>query len=133
MASLSIKISTQKAIESLEARVKVAENAQKEYNAAKKAYEAATKKHKADTLKLILKNATPTEISRRWYGEGRYDVVFQVNEGFLMPEAPESPRHPEGMLSDATLTELKQVIRVLKMTDEPTVNANVMKKFAEYL
>jgi hypothetical protein len=133
MASLAIKISTTKAIETLEARVKLAEAANKEHAALKKAHEAALKKHNADVLKLIVKNGTPKHISRRWYGNQSYEVTFDLNEGVVFPTEPEAPKYPENLLSDITLTDLKQTIRILKMTDEPTVNANLMKKFAEYL
>jgi hypothetical protein len=133
MASLAIKISTTKAIETLEARVKLAEAANKEYAASKKAHDAAIKKHNADTLKLIIKNGTPRELSRRWYGNGTYEVTFDMNEGVVLPEKPSAPEWPTNILADSTLNELKQTIRILKMTDEPTVNANIMKKFADYL
>ena len=134
MASLAIKISTQKAIETLENRIALAEAAVKEWDLLDKQHEAAMKKFRADQLKFVTKNGKPTAISRRWYGDGEVEVTFKLNEGVVLPAAPEAPkRDVTNLLNPSVLEDLKQTVRILKMTDEPTVNASIMKKFADYL
>lgn len=131
--SLSVKVSTVKLVKALEAALAKRE---KEISDYKKAYADYEKERKdfqkalvsmVGTNKLILKE---TQLSNGWRNEPPTAVLtFTYGSGVKLPVEPEHYGHHY----QHEISEIKNAIAILKMTDDETVSTNTYKGVAQYL
>ena len=135
--SVKVKVSTlisslEKALTEREQRFVNQEKEQARYEKEKEAYNSAI-------LKLIKSKGVVTDASRnRWYSSNtkKNTVEFQVTMELPKVALPKEPEHPEAYPDhryERETTEIKQAIRVLKMTEQEYVNASTLKSVSEYL
>ena len=135
--SVKVKVSTlisslEKALVEREQRFANQEKEQALYEKAKEAYNLAI-------LKLIKSKGVVTDASRnRWYSSNtkKNTVEFQVTMELPKTALPAEPEQPEAYSDhryERETTEIKQAIRVLKMTEQEYVNASTLKSVSEYL
>ena len=140
--SISVKVKVSTLISSLEKALAERElrytNQEKElalYEKAKEAYNLAI-------LKLIKSKGVVTDANQnRWYSSsGRNSksktAEFQVTMELPKTALPAEPQCPEAYADhryERETTEIKQAIRVLKMTEQEYVNASTLKSVSEYL
>jgi hypothetical protein len=135
--SISVKIATPKVIKALETRLAELETnyANQEVNEAK--YQKAWEKYKKELIAYATANIKKAENFRTnyrsWNNTLNIDFDLTVAESDL-PKAPE--REFDVMNSHSykdTKDELENAIRILKMTDEETVNTSTYNAIARYL
>jgi hypothetical protein len=135
--SVKVKVSTlisslEKALVEREQRFANQEKEQARYEKEKEAYNLAI-------LKLIKSKGVVTDASRnRWYSSNtkKNTVEFQVTMELPKVTLPKEPETPEAYADhryERETTEIKQAIRVLKMTEQEYVNASTLKSVSEYL
>lgn len=133
MSSINVKVSTQKLIESLESALAVREAAQADYDKKYKQYEADRKKFEKDLIGLIgtkKLSLTNTNI----YTNYRQDVRT-VEFSFSMSDDLKIPQQPEHSLphSSHEITEIRNAIAILRLSDAETVSTSTYKGVARYL
>ena len=134
---ITVKLPTHKVVTALEAKlvaIKKDYANQETYEAKyQKAY-AAWQKELTDFAIANVKKATNFRTNyRAWNGQLNIDYDVIVDEKDL-PVCPE--RAWENMSSHTykeTVEEISNALSILRMTDEPTVNASTMKQIAKYL
>jgi hypothetical protein len=135
--SISVKIATPKVIKALETRLAElnANYANQEANEAK--YTKAMEKYKKEVVAYAVANIKKAENFRTgyrsWNNTLNIDFDLTVSES-EMPKEPE--REFEQMGRHAYLEqkqEIENAIRILKMTDEETVNTSTYNAIARYL
>jgi hypothetical protein len=136
--SVKVKVSTlisslEKALVEREQRFANQEKEMANYEKAKEAYNLAI-------LKLVKTKGVITEASRnRWYSSNNSKsktAEFQVTMELPKTALPTEPQCPETYADhryERETTEIKQAIRVLKMTEQEYVNASTLKSVSEYL
>lgn len=139
--SISVKVKVSTLISSLEKSLVEREqrfaNQEKEmarYEKEKEAYNLAI-------LKLIKSKGIITDATRqRWYHNNSNSksktVEFSVSMELPKTALPKEPECPETYADhryERETTEIKQAIRVLKMTEQEYVNASTLKSVSEYL
>ena len=141
---ITVKVATAKVIKQLE--VKSAEltktqtaydKEHKEYNALEVQYRKDKEKYQKDLIKAVLPYIHKFEKGgvhyRSWSNEINVDVYFTA-DGITLPTEPVMPEFKwtaQDVKQD--LDELNSTIRILKMTDEETVNASTFNKISQYL
>ena len=134
---ITVKLPTHKVVTALEAKLAAIKKNyanQEEYEAKyQKAY-AAWQKELADFAIANVKKAFNFRTNyRAWNSQLNIDYDITVDEKDL-PICPE--RAWENMSSytyKETVEEISNALSILRMTDEPTVNASTMKQIAKYL
>ena len=134
---ITVKLPTHKVVTALEAKLAAIKKNyanQEEYEAKyQKAY-AAWQKELADFAIANVKKAFNFRTNyRAWNSQLNIDYDITVDEKDL-PVCPE--RAWENMSSytyKETVEEISNALSILRMTDEPTVNASTMKQIAKYL
>jgi hypothetical protein len=134
---ITVKLPTHKVVTALEAKlvaIKKDYANQETYEAKyQKAY-AAWQKELTDFAVANVKKATNFRTNyRAWNSTLNIDYDVIVDEKDL-PVCPE--RAWENMSSHTykeTIEEISNALSILRMTDEPTVNASTMKQIAKYL
>jgi len=135
--SISVKIATPKVIKALETRLAELETnyANQEANEAK--YTKAMEKYKKEVIAHAVANIKKAENfrtgCRSWNNTLNIDFDLTVSESDL-PKEPE--REFEQMGRHHYLEqkqEIENAIRILKMTDEETVNTSTYNAIARYL
>ena len=134
---ITVKLPTHKVVTALEAKliaIKKDYDNQETYEAKyQKAY-AAWQKELTDFAIANVKKATNFRTNyRAWNSTLNIDYDVIVDEKDL-PVCPE--RAWENMSSHTykeTVEEISNALSILRMTDEPTVNASTMKQIAKYL
>ena len=134
---ITVKLPTHKVVTALEAKliaIKKDYANQETYEAKyQKAY-AAWQKELTDFAIANVKKAFNFRTNyRAWNSQLNIDYDITVNEKDL-PVCPE--RAWENMSSHTykeTVEEISNALSILRMTDEPTVNASTMKQIAKYL
>jgi hypothetical protein len=140
--SISVKVKVSTLISSLEKAL--AEREQRYTNQEKEmaTYEKAKEAYNSAILKLVKSKGVITEANQnRWYSSsGRNSksktAEFQVTMELPKTALPTEPQHPEAYSDhryERETTEIKQAIRVLKMTEQEYVNASTLKSVSEYL
>lgn len=131
-----VKIATSKVIKSLEE--KLAQLNKDKANEAKYQdnYQKAMEKWRAQVIKIAVANvskASNTSLNERY--DGTINLDFYFNKGAL--DVPPQPEREGTTLHDwqykEMVEEIESAIRILKMTDEETVNASTMKSISKYL
>ena len=138
--SISVKVKVSTLISSLEKAL--AEREQRYTNQEKEmaTYEKAKEAYNLAILKLVKTKGVITEASRnRWYSSSNSKsktAEFQVTMELPKTALPTEPQQPEAYSDhryERETTEIKQAIRVLKMTEQEYVNASTLKSVSEYL
>ena len=135
--SISVKIATPKVIKALETRLAELETnyANQEANEAK--YSKAFEKYKKELIAYAVSNIKKAENFRTnyrsWNSTLNIDFDLTVSES----ELPKEPQREFEQMGRHNYLEQKQeienAIRILKMTDEETVNTSTYNAIARYL
>ena len=135
--AISVKIATPKVIKALEAKLSELETnyASQEANEAK--YQKAYEKHKKELIAYAVANIKKAENFRTnyrsWNSQLNIDFDLTVSEA----ELPKAPERDFEQMGSHTFREMKEeiqnAIRILKMTDEETVNTSTYNAVARYL
>ena len=135
--SISVKIATPKVIKALETKLAELEKnyASQEANEAK--YQKAYEKHKKDLVAYAVANIKKAENFRtnyrNWNNTLNIDFDLTVSESEL-PKTPERDFEQIGRHDYLSQKEeIANAIRILKMTDEETVNTSTYNAIARYL
>ena len=137
--SISVKVKVSTLISSLEKALKEREQRFANQEKEQALYEKAKEAYNLAILKLIKSKGVVTDASRnRWYSSNtkKNTVEFQVTMELPKVALPKEPEHPEAYPDhryERETTEIKQAIRVLKMTEQEYVNASTLKSVSEYL
>jgi hypothetical protein len=135
--SISVKIATPKVIKALETKLAELETnyANQEANEAK--YQKAFEKHKKELIAYAVANIKKAENFRtnyrNWNNTLNIDFDLTVSE----LELPKCPERDFEQIGSHTYRDMKEeianAIRILKMTDEETVNTSTYNAIARYL
>ncbi len=137
--SISVKVKVSTLISSLEKALKEREQRFANQEKEQALYEKEKEAYNLAILKLIKSKGVVTDASRnRWYSSNtkKNTVEFQVTMELPKVALPKEPEHPEAYPDhryERETTEIKQAIRVLKMTEQEYVNASTLKSVSEYL
>ena len=130
--ALSVKVATPKVIQALEAKLEAGKKAVTNNEKLRKEYAKIEKAWEKQVAELATKHISKAEVhaSENWRNE--LNVTFQFPAGaFTIPEKPSIELEQE--LGRYEVQEIENAIRILKMTDEETVNASTFKTIAQYL
>lgn len=130
--ALSVKVATPKVIKALEAKLEAGTKAIANNEKKRKEYEKVEKAWAKEVAELIIKQIAKADVtaSENWRGE--VSVRIEVPAGTIkLPTQPQIQLEQE--LGRYEVTEIENAIRILKMTDEETVNASTFKTIAQYL
>ena len=135
--AISVKIATPKIIKALETKLAELNTnyANQEANEAK--YQKAYEKHKKEIIAYAIANVKKAENFRTnyrsWNNSLNIDFDLTVSES----ELPKAPEREFEQIGHHTYREMKEeienAIRILKMTDEETVNTSTYNAVARYL
>ena len=130
---VSVKVATTKVIKALEDKLSdntktVASNEKK-----RKDYEKVEKAYSKEVADIVFKNISKaTEVSSFENYRGEVRVSIELPAGSIkIPTKPEIGIEQE--LGRYEIQEIENAIRILKMTDEETVNAATFNKLSQYL
>lgn len=130
--ALSVKVATPKVIKALEAKLEAGVKAIANNEKKRKEYAKVEKVWAKQVADLAVKQISKADVhaSENWRGE--ISVTFSLPSGAIaLPEKPSIELEQE--LGRYEVQEIENAIRILKMTDEETVNASTFKTIAQYL
>ena len=137
MSGFTVKVPVAKVIKALEGKLTMHNNAQLHMDDINARHEAAVEAWKAKITKAVL-DLTPTEVNIRTNYYGKKGVSVEVN--YELPKAPDRPERralPLGatqyLLHFSDVDTISNAIRILKMTEEETVNASTFKAISKFL
>lgn len=131
--AISVKVATPKVIKALEAKLEAGTKAITNNEKKRKEYEKVEKAWAKEVAELVFKQiskATDVHASENWRGELNVRIDLPANT-IKLPEKPSIDLEQE--LGRYEVQEIENAIRILKMTDEETVNASTFKTIAQYL
>jgi hypothetical protein len=135
--SISVKIATPKVIKALETRLAELETnyANQEANEAK--YTKAFEKYKKELIAYAVSNIKKAENFRTNYRSWNNQLNIDFDLTVIQADLPTEPERDFEQMGSHTYKEHKQeienAIRILKMTDEETVNTSTYNAIARYL
>lgn len=130
--ALSVKVATPKVIKALEAKLEAGQKAIATNEKKRKDYVKVEKAWAKEVADLAIKHISKADVNANENWRGEISVSFQLPAGtFTVPEKPELNLDQE--LGRYEVQEIENAIRILKMTDEETVNASTFKTIAQYL
>jgi hypothetical protein len=135
--AINVKIATPKVIKALETRLAKLEKdyAEQAVNEAK--YNKAMEKWRKEIFAFALANVKKAENLRTnyrsWNNNLNIDFDLTVLESDLPAEPTKEYEHLHASTYRDTKAELENAIRILKMTDEETVNTSTYNAIAQYL
>ena len=135
--AISVKIATPKVIKALETRLAKLEKdyAEQAVNEAK--FNKAMEKWRKEIFAFALANVKKAENLRTnyrsWNNQLNIDFDLTVTESDLPVEPTKDYEHLHASTYRETKAELENAIRILKMTDEETVNTSTYNAIAQYL
>jgi hypothetical protein len=130
--ALSVKVATPKVIKALEDKLEAGTKAIATNEKKRKDYEKVEKVWAKEVAELIIKQISKAEVSADENWRGEITARFSIPAGIIkLPAKPEL--HLEQELGRYEVQEIENAIRILKMTDEETVNASTFKTIAQYL
>jgi hypothetical protein len=135
--SISVKIATPKVIKALETRLAELETnyANQEANEAK--YSKAFEKYKKELIAYAVSNIKKAENFRTNYRSWNNTLNIDFDLTVSDSELPKEPQREFEQMGRHNYLEQKQeienAIRILKMTDEETVNTSTYNAIARYL
>ena len=135
--AISVKIATPKVIKALETRLEKLEKdyAQQATNEAK--FEKAKEKYKKELIAYAIANIKKAENFRTnyrsWNNQLNIDFDLTVSESEMPVEPTKDYEYLHASTYRETKEEIQNAIRILKMTDEETVNTSTYNAIAQYL
>lgn len=130
--ALSVKVATPKVIQALEAKLEAGKKAVTTNEKLRKEYAKVEKAWAKQVAELAIKNISKADLSAHENYRNEISVSLQLPAGtFTLPEKPSIDLEQE--LGRYEVQEIENAIRILKMTDEETVNASTFKTIAQYL
>lgn len=130
--AISVKVSTTKVIKALEDKLDAGKKAIVSNEKKRKDYEKVEKAWAKEVADLVFKQIAKAEVSAHENYRGEVNVNIQLPAGTIkFPEKPSMDLDNE--LARYEVQEIENAIRILKMTDEETVNASTFKTIAQYL
>lgn len=130
--AISVKVATTKVISALEAKLEAGKSAIVNNEKKRKDYVKVEKAWAKEVADLAIKHISKADVNANENWRGEINVSFQLPAGtFTVPEKPELNLDQE--LGRYEVQEIENAIRILKMTDEETVNASTFKTIAQYL
>ena len=130
--ALSVKVATPKVIKALEAKLEAGTKAIANNEKKRKEYEKTEKAWAKEVADLVIKQISKADVSANENWRGEVSVNFSIPSGTIkLPEKPSIDLEQE--LGRYEVQEIENAIRILKMTDEETVNASTFKTIAQYL
>jgi hypothetical protein len=135
--SISVKIATPKVIKALETKLAELETNYASQEANEVKYQKAYEKHKKELIAYAVANIKKAENFRTnyrsWNNTLNIDFDLTVSESDL-PKTPERDFEQIGRHDYLSQKEeIANAIRILKMTDEETVNTSTYNAIARYL
>jgi hypothetical protein len=130
--AISVKVATPKVIKALEAKLVEGKNAITNNEKKRKEYEKTEKAWAKEVADLVFKQISKADVSANENWRGETNVNISIPSGLIkLPEKPSIELENE--LGRYEVQEIENAIRILKMTDEDTVNASTFKSIAQYL
>jgi len=130
--ALSVKVATPKVIKALEAKLEAGTKAIANNEKKRKEYEKTEKAWAKEVADIVIKQISKADVSAHENWRGETNVTISMPSGLIkLPAKPEIDLEQE--LGRYEVTEIENAIRILKMTDEETVNASTFKTIAQYL
>ncbi len=130
--ALSVKVATPKVIKALEAKLVDSKNAITNNEKKRKEYEKVEKAWAKEVADLVVKQISKAEVNAHENYRNEVNVSISLPAGTIkLPEKPSIDLEQE--LGRYEVQEIENAIRILKMTDEETVNASTFKTIAQYL
>jgi hypothetical protein len=130
--ALSVKVATSKVIKALEDKLADSKKAIVNNEKKRKDYEKVEKAYAKEVTDLAIKQIAKAEVSAHENWRNEVNVTITLPAGSIkLPEKPSIDLERE--LGQYEITEIENAIRILKMTDEETVNASTFKTIAQYL
>ena len=130
--ALSVKVATSKVIKALEDKLDAGKKAISNNEKKRKEYEKTEKAWSKEVADIVFKQISKAEVNahENWRGETNINITVPANV-IKLPEKPSIDLERE--LGAYEIQEIENAIRILKMTDEETVNASTFKTIAQYL
>jgi hypothetical protein len=130
--ALSVKVATPKVIKALEAKLEAGTKAIANNEKKRKEYAKIEKAWAKQVADLVFKQIAKSDVSANENWRGEVNVNISLPAGAItLPEKPQIELEQE--LGRYEVQEIENAIRILKMTDEETVNASTFKTIAQYL
>jgi hypothetical protein len=130
--AISVKVATPKVIKALETKLVDSKNAITNNEKKRKEYEKTEKAWAKEVADLVFKHISKSEVSAHENYRNELSVNLTLPAGTIkLPEKPSIELENE--LGRYEVQEIENAIRILKMTDEETVNASTFKSIAQYL
>ena len=135
--AISVKIATPKVIKALESALATLEVNYTSQEASEAKYQKACEKHNKEIMAYVIANIKKAENLRTnyrtWNNNLNIDFDLTVSESEL-PKSPERDFEQMGSHEyKSQKEEIANAIRILKMTDEETVNTSTYNAVARYL
>lgn len=133
---LSVRIPTVKLIKALSDKLKAMEKEFNEKEALKRKYEKAQKEWEKEVFNIAVKNADIVSVNVR--SNYRNEITIGVNfrpKAFELPPEPEMPSNDvmKNYDYEHQKSEIENVLRILKMTEDETVNTSTYQAVSKYL
>ena len=129
---VSVKVSTPKVIKALEEKLEAGKLAITNNEKKRKDYEKVEKAWSKEVADVVFKQIAKAEVSAHENWRNEVNVTITLPNGAVkLPEKPQMELEQE--LAHYEVKEIENAIRILKMTDEETVNASTFNKLAQYL
>ena len=130
--AISVKVATAKVIKALETKLEAGTKAIVSNEKKRKEYEKIEKAWAKEVSDLVFKQISKAEVSAHENYRNEVNVNICLPAGSIkLPEKPSMELEQE--LGRYEVQEIENAIRILKMTDEETVNASTFKTIAQYL
>ena len=130
--AISVKVSTAKVIKALEEKLANGKSAITNNEKKRKDYEKVEKAYSKEVADLVFKQISKADVSAHENWRNELNVTITLPAGSVkLPEKPSIDLERE--LGQYEIQEIENAIRILKMTDEETVNASTFKQIAQYL
>jgi len=130
--AISVKVATPKVIKALEAKLVEGKSAITNNEKKRKEYAKTEKAWSKEVADLVFKHISKAEVSAHENYRNELNVSLTLPAGTInLPEKPQIELENE--LGRYEVQEIENAIRILKMTDEETVNASTFKSIAQYL
>jgi hypothetical protein len=137
VSGFTVKVPVAKVIKALEEKLTAHNNAQLIQDDLNAKYDAAVGAWKAKITKAVL-DLTPNDVNIRTNYYGKKGVSVEVN--YDLPKAPDRPERSalptkalQNILHFSDVDTITNAIRILKMTEEETVNASTFKAISKFL
>jgi hypothetical protein len=130
--AISVKVSTAKVIKALEDKLATGTKAIANNEKKRKEYDKVEKAWAKEVSDLVFKQISKASVSAHENYRDEVNVSINLPAGTIkLPAKPDLELEQE--LGRWEVQEIENAIRILKMTDEETVNASTFNKLAQYL